>query len=377
MPDLIVEGLVKQFGNQVALDDVTFTVRDGEFFTLLGPSGCGKSTTLASIAGLEQPDQGAIKVGEHVFVDAKAKRFLAPEVRNLGMVFQSYALWPHMTVASNLALPLRLRNVPKREQRRLIDETLDQVDLLPQRDRYPHQLSGGQQQRVALARALVYSPSLLLLDEPLSNLDAKLRESARAWLKNLQKEIGITTVYVTHDQLEALSLSDRLAIMRDGHMLQVGTPKEIYEQPVSPNVADFIGRCNFFSAHVLESRDNATNVLQLAGDMRLQLKMPMSAAPGSRVTIGIRAEHLRVLERQQDKTLAIVNALPAKLRELSYVGARYEYTVEALGQIVFAESNAEVREEDLWLMMPESNVYVFPEQTPPDRVEDAELWATE
>ncbi len=231
MPDVKVTRLNKQFGDNTVLDDVDFTIRDGEFFTLLGPSGCGKSTTLNCIAGLEEPTSGAIVVGDSTFVDTARRIFVPPEGRNLGMVFQSYALWPHKTIADNLAMPLQIRKIGKDEQRRLIDDALDKVGLQQMRGRYPHQLSGGQQQRVALARALVYSPTVLLLDEPLSNLDAKLREQARAWLKRLQEELGITTVYVTHDQDEALALSDRIAVMSGGRMLQVGTPTEIYETP--------------------------------------------------------------------------------------------------------------------------------------------------
>ena len=180
------------------------------------------------------------------FVDTDKKVFLQPEERNLGMVFQSYALWPHMTVAKNLAMPLNIRKVAKDKQKTLISEALDKVGLADLGDRYPHQLSGGQQQRVALARALIYSPTMLLLDEPLSNLDAKLREQARAWLKRLQTDLGITTVFVTHDQDEALALSDRIAVMSGGNMLQVASPNEIYETPATPDVAAFVGRCNFF-----------------------------------------------------------------------------------------------------------------------------------
>ena len=190
MPELIVKNLTKTFGDNTVLHDDTFTIKDGEFFTLLGASGCGKSTTLNCIAGLEQPTSGSISVGGTTFVDTEKRVFLPPEERNLGMVFQSYALWPHMTIAKNLALPLNIRKVPKDKQKTLIHEALDKVGLADLSGRYPHQLSGGQQQRVALARALVYSPTMLLLDEPLSNLDAKLREQARAWLKRLQEDLG-------------------------------------------------------------------------------------------------------------------------------------------------------------------------------------------
>src|SRR3954453_21264849 len=253
MPDVVVSQLRKGFGGNTVLHEGDLTIKDGEFFTLLGPSGCGKSTTLSCLAGLEKPSSGLISIGDETFFDGERNKFVPPEARNLGMVFQSYALWPHMTLEQNLAMPLKLRKVPKGEQRRLIDDALDKVGLSHLRDRYPHQLSGGQQQRVALARALVYSPTVLLLDEPLSNLDAKLREQARAWLKRLQEDLGITTVYVTHDQDEALALSDRIAVMSGGHMLQVADPHSVYERPATPEVAAFVGRCNFFQGTVVET----------------------------------------------------------------------------------------------------------------------------
>nr|WP_320776401.1 ABC transporter ATP-binding protein [Streptomyces sp. CRN 30] len=190
MPELVVENIKKSFHGTAVLEDVNFTVADGEFFTLLGPSGCGKSTTLSCVAGLETPDSGTIRVGDQVFFDGTPRNRVPPEGRNLGLVFQSYALWPHMTIADNLALPLKLRKVTRDERRRLIDDALAKVDMAHLRDRYPHQLSGGQQQRVALARGIVYSPGVLLLDEPLSNLDAKMRDQARVWLKDLQRGVG-------------------------------------------------------------------------------------------------------------------------------------------------------------------------------------------
>ncbi|HET8601494.1 MAG TPA: ABC transporter ATP-binding protein [Segeticoccus sp.] len=359
MPDLIVEGLSKRFGEQQALDNVSFTVGDGEFFTLLGPSGCGKSTTLMSIAGLETPDTGSIRVGDHVFVDADHGTFLTPEERNLGMVFQSYALWPHMTVEANLAMPLKLRKVKGKEQTRLIDDALDQVGLLPYKKRYPHQLSGGQQQRVALARALVYSPTVLLLDEPLSNLDAKLRDRARAWLKDLQKTVGITTVYVTHDQLEALSLSDRLAVMSEGRMLQVAAPKEVYHDPSNAEVADFIGRCSFLSATVVEQEESGLTRVQLDGGGQLRVTAHGRWAAGQQVSVGIRSERMEVTPPRSDVTADSVNAIPAELRKASFVGARYEYELVAGDQLVFAESDREVSERKVWLLVPEDAAYVF------------------
>src|SRR3954471_2675713 len=260
MAELQVEGLVKTFGSVRAVDDVSFTVRDGEFLPLLGPSGCGKSTTLAAQGGLDRSDQGRILLGDEVFFDGGRGIFVPPERRNVGLVFQSYALWPHMTVAENLEFPLRLRRMPRRERAERISEALHLVEMSEYGARYPFALSGGQQQRVALARTLVYRPRLLLLDEPLSNLDAKLRERARSWLRHLQRNLRVTTVYVTHDQSEALALSDRIAVMNGGKIAQLADPHTIYERPPNSFVADFIGSSNFWPGIVAEAGDTAVRV---------------------------------------------------------------------------------------------------------------------
>ncbi|WP_238005676.1 ABC transporter ATP-binding protein [Dactylosporangium sp. AC04546] len=335
MPEVTVTNLVKQFGPTTVLGQVSFTVRDGEFFTLLGPSGCGKSTTLNCVAGLERPSGGRIDVGQTTFVDVAGKVYLPTEERNLGMVFQSYALWPHMSVEANLALPLKLRKVGKQERAVRIGEALEKVGLAHLRGRYPHQLSGGQQQRVALARALVYSPSVLLLDEPLSNLDAKLREQARAWLKRLQEDLGITTVYVTHDQDEALALSDRIAVMSEGSMLQVGTPRDIYETPATPEVAAFVGRCNFLVGRVEQHRDGHSRVrLECSGDV-VQVATDQQIAAGQEVTVAIRPERLEVLPAAE---AGAGNVLSTEVVTSSYVGSRYEYQVKLGTQVVQVES---------------------------------------
>jgi ABC-type Fe3+/spermidine/putrescine transport system ATPase subunit len=229
----------KRFGEVRAVDRVTLEIADGELFTLLGPSGCGKTTLLRMIAGFYPVDHGEIRFGDRR-VDG-----LPPYERNIGMVFQNYALWPHMTVAANITYGLKLRKLGAGEIARRLEDGLRKVNLTGLDRRYPGQLSGGQQQRVALARALVLNPDILLLDEPLSNLDAKIRVQVRAEIRTLQRELGITTVYVTHDQEEALSLSDRVAVMRDGRVLQVAAPKELYERPVTRFVADFVGTNNF------------------------------------------------------------------------------------------------------------------------------------
>src|SRR5687767_4029587 len=234
MANLVVRDLVKTHGAFVAVNGVSLEAAEGEFITLLGPSGCGKSTTLSAIAGLDHPTSGLIRAGNRDFFNSDRGIALLPEQRNCGLVFQAYALWPHMTVRQNVEFPLKLRKVNVSERRRRVDDSLALVEMTRFSERYPHELSGGQQQRVALARTLVYDPAILLLDEPLSNLDAKLRERARVWLSQLHRAIKRTTVYVTHDQTEALALSDRIIVMNEGRIVQIGTPQEIYEHPAEP-----------------------------------------------------------------------------------------------------------------------------------------------
>jgi len=326
MPDVVVSQLHKEFAGNTVLHEIDLNIKDGEFFTLLGPSGCGKSTTLACLAGLEKPSSGTISVGDAVFFDGKAKTFVPPEARNLGMVFQSYALWPHMTLSQNLAMPLNIRKVPKAEQQTLIYDALDKVGMAHLMKRYPHQLSGGQQQRIALARALVYSPRVLLLDEPLSNLDAKLREQARVWLKRLQSDLGITTIYVTHDQEEALAMSDRIAVMSAGHVMQVGAPEDIYERPATAEVAAFIGRSNFLDGKVTGvSKDTIDVELD---DTAVSITVPASraVAVGDLLTVAFRPERATLLDPAasvSDDTIV----LNADTLTRSYVGSRVEYTL--------------------------------------------------
>ena len=230
------------------MGDFNVDVKDGEFISFLGPSGCGKTTTLRMIAGFERPTEGSIILGDTVVSSASEGLFMAPEKRDIGMVFQSYAVWPHMTVAENVAYPLKIQGVSKAERDRRVEEALKMVHLDQYGRRYPNQLSGGQQQRVALARALIAHPGLLLLDEPLSNLDAKLRESMRFEISTLQKELGITVIYVTHDQSEAMTMSDRIVVMNGGEIQQIGRPFDVYTHPANKMVADFIGLVNFVPA---------------------------------------------------------------------------------------------------------------------------------
>ncbi len=247
-----VSGLVKRFGNDRAVDDISFGVPRGKFLTLLGPSGCGKTTTLMSIAGLHGIDAGLIRVGGVTYTSKAEGIFLAPEKRDIGMVFQSYAIWPHMTLAQNVAYPLEIRKVEPGEIGDRVTDVLRLVGLSDMADKPASQLSGGQQQRTALARAIVSRPRLLLFDEPLSNLDMKLREQMRVELKRIQHEVGVTSIYVTHDQAEALVMSDEIIVMSKGRIQQRGRPHEIYARPINAYVSNFIGVANLLEGRVVE-----------------------------------------------------------------------------------------------------------------------------
>ena len=252
MATVNIQNVTKAFGDNVVLREFNATFRDGEFITLLGPSGCGKTTMLRIIAGFEKPTRGEVYIDGTLV--SGGKTFVPPEKRGIGMVFQSYAVWPHMNVFDNVAYPLTIRHVSKAEIKTSVERVLGIVHLTQYAERFPNQLSGGQQQRVALARALVAEPKLLLLDEPLSNLDAKLRESMRFEIKEIQRKLGITVVYVTHDQTEAMAMSDRIFLINRGDVQQCGTPQEIYNSPVNQFVADFLGNVDFFKGEAGDGR---------------------------------------------------------------------------------------------------------------------------
>jgi iron(III) transport system ATP-binding protein len=326
MPEIHVEKLVKTFGDQRALDQVSFDVEEGELFTLLGPSGCGKSTTLLSLAGFQRPDEGRIVVADKTFFDAGRRLSVPAEQRNLGIVFQSYAVWPHMTVFGNLAFPLKVRRLGKRDIRARVQEVLELVEMGQYASRYPHQLSGGQQQRVALARALVYSPEVLLLDEPFSNLDAKLRERARTWVKDLQRTLGLTTVFVTHDQDEALSMSDRVVVMDRGRVQQVGSPEDIYRRPANRFVAEFVGRVNLVEG-VVAGRDGTTVVVTVDGSSRrLTVAAPADPAVTGAVTLAFRPEAVTLMPAESMTNGT--NTWEGEVHAVAFLGDHYEYEVQ-------------------------------------------------
>ncbi len=329
---LRIQNLHKTFDRVVAVERMNLEIAEGEFFTLLGSSGCGKTTTLRMIGGLEKPDGGEIHLGDRCLVSAERKLFVKPEKRDMGMVFQSYALWPHMTVFENVVYPLKLRGVKGAEAERKVAEVLGLVGLGGLEDRPAPALSGGQQQRVALARALVFSPKVLLLDEPLSNLDAQLREEMRRELKSLQRRVGITVIFVTHDQIEALSLSDRVAIMKFGRLEQVGTPEEVYYRPATPFVRDFLGKTFLLSGKVSAISDRLVNVeIQGFGPSPLVVQRGniVSSADGfpsagQSVMVAIRPEQVTLSAQRHG---GHANVVEATLQAALFLGDRYEYTV--------------------------------------------------
>ena len=309
----------KRFGSTLAVDRVSLDVGDGELFTLLGPSGCGKTTLLRLVAGFYAPDTGEVRFG------ARRVDGLPPYERNIGMVFQNYALWPHMTVRANVTYGLRLRRLATAEVERRLAAGLARVNLTGLEDRYPGQLSGGQQQRVALARALVLNPDILLLDEPLSNLDAKIRTQVRGEIRTLQKDLGITTMYVTHDQEEALSLSDRVAVMRDGRVQQVATPKTLYERPVNHFVADFVGTNNFIAGVCKERAGDDVMVETALGPLRA--RSAAGVPIGERCVLAVRPENLS-LEGVGG------NVIQGRVRLSAYLGNILRYDIETAGLVL-------------------------------------------
>lgn len=319
MSEVRIEHVFKRFGDVTAVSDFDLTVKDGEFVSLLGPSGCGKTTSLRMIAGFERATEGEIYIGDHCVSSHIKNTFVPPEKRDIGMVFQSYAVWPHMTVTENVAYPLKIQKVPKEERAARVAEMLKLVHLDEYGSRYPHQLSGGQQQRVALARALVADPSVMLLDEPLSNLDANLREEMRFEIKALQRQFGITVMYVTHDQEVALAISDRIAIMdNNGHIRQIGTPYEIFEKPADLFIFKFMGIANFLGVR-------EENGAYLVGSGTQQV--PWEKPQGSGIKNWVAAF------RPSDVIITRGGAgLKGVIKRANFLGATMDYMIEIDGE---------------------------------------------
>ena len=289
-----IQNLFKRFKDVVAINRIQLEIEKGEMLTMLGPSGCGKTTTLRCIAGLEKPEEGDIIIDGQPML---SQGFVPPSKRGIGMVFQNYAVWPHMKVLSNIVYGLKLQKIPKTEMRERAHQVLELVGLAGLENRYPAQLSGGQQQRVALARALVTNPKVLLLDEPLSNLDAKLREELRFEIKSLVRRMGITAVYVTHDQAEAMVISDRIAVMESGNVVQIGNPQDIYKEPANRFVADFIGTMNFMSGEIVDILENQNAVAvrtEFSDRLICAAADGTQATPGATIYASIRPEDVEV-----------------------------------------------------------------------------------
>jgi ABC-type Fe3+/spermidine/putrescine transport system ATPase subunit len=320
MSEYMIElrNVTKRYGDLVANDDVTLKIRRGELMTLLGPSGCGKTTALRCITGHNIPDAG------RVFIDGEDVTQVPTYKRELGMVFQNFALFPHMTVFGNVEFPLMIRRMSKAQRRELVMEALRLIRMEGYQNHYPRQISGGQQQRVGLARALVYRPKVLLLDEPLSNLDAKLREEMRFEIRELIDRLGITAVYVTHDQAEALALSDRVAVMQAGHLEQVGSPDEIYDSPRSRFVADFIGLSDFLSGTLGEvAPAEGTAVVSVDG-LELHVRVTPDMSAGRRILLFIRPNNVELLAASHESG---TNIFDARVDKMTYLGDRSDYRV--------------------------------------------------
>jgi iron(III) transport system ATP-binding protein len=351
MAELTVDNLHLTYGTNPILKGVSLTLGRGEVVSLLGPSGSGKTTLLRAVAGLEMPHEGSIRIGKKIVFDGAAGTDVPAEGRNLGLVFQSYALWPHKTVYDNVAYGLKLRRIGGDDIRKRVSTALEQLSLGQLGERYPHQLSGGQQQRVALARALVYNPPVILLDEPLSNLDAKLREEARAWLRELIVRLQLSALCVTHDQSEALAMSDQILLLNNGRIEQQGTPEQMYSDPVTLFTADFMGSNNRLTGRVTEIRDGAA---LLEGDgWKLWGAARQSAKAGAEGTAMIRLERIRLADGPGD------NRLEAGLTTSMYLGDRWEHLFELGAARLRAYGERPLSVGTHWLEVPRASLWIF------------------
>ena len=351
MSELTVDNVRLAYGDNPILKGVSLTLERGEVVALLGPSGSGKTTLLRAVAGLEQPSEGTIRVGDKVVFDGGKQIDVPAEGRNLGLVFQSYALWPHKTVSDNVAYGLKLRNVGASEVSTRVKNVLDQLSLGHLGTRFPHQLSGGQQQRVALARALIYNPPVILLDEPLSNLDAKLREEARAWLRELIVRLQLSALCVTHDQGEALAMSDRILLLNEGKIEQQGTPQQMYGSPATLFTADFMGSNNRLAGRVADVSDGHA---RLVGDgWELRGTAMKSAKAGESGTAMIRIERIRLAEGPGE------NPQRVDLTTSMYLGDKWEHLF-ALGALrLRAYGIAPLAAGQQWLELPRRDLWIF------------------
>jgi iron(III) transport system ATP-binding protein len=370
-----------------AVDGVSFEVEEGKFYTLLGPSGCGKTTTLRCIAGLERTDVGTIVLGGKVVSSHHPNSFTRPDERDIGMVFQSYAIWPHMTVYDNVAFPLRAVGRTKRKMRRneipaRVMEALETVQLASFAERPATKLSGGQQQRLALARALVRQPKLLLLDEPLSNLDASLRELMRTELRRLQRQVGITTLYVTHDQSEALSMSNRVAVMENGKIVQEATPRQLYRRPATRFVAEFVGRTNLLEATILGKGRGETLRLDTPAGI-IEAICPTAIREHDKASLSIRPENLHL--SAEEPASGVANVLRGRVEYVLFLGESAEYHISIGNQLLISRQHPDVefrRRSEVFVEFPTEHCIVVSDEhgttpetrdEPEDETDDARI----
>lgn len=356
MTELKIVNLIKRFEDSVAVDRVSLTVAPGKLVALLGPSGCGKTTTLRMIAGLTLPTEGDIQFG------GKSVLQLPPEKRDIGMVFQRYVLFPHMSVAQNVGFGLFVRGVPRAQIQQRVGEMLEVVQLGHLAGRFPSQLSGGQQQRVAIARTLITDPKILLMDEPLSNLDAKLREEMRTFIRELQQRLKITTIFVTHDQTEAMELADEIGVMFGGQLVQFGTPTEVFRRPRTPKVADFTGAANFMEGKLVAA---AGGVALEAGFGRLELAELPAQSAGQQVKATIRPEHIDIFALSEGaSTGSQPNTLPGTIQQVVYFGGAVSYQVQLASQtfkVMERSTRLFGQGEEVMVRLNPQAIWVFPE----------------
>ncbi len=334
-----MENLVKRFGDFLAVNDVSITAEEGRLTTLLGPSGCGKTTTLRMTSGLETPDGGDIWIGDDLVASPERGVNVAPEHRNVGMVFQSYAIWPHKTAFENVAYPLKLRRMSRAQIRERVDEIFSLLRLEGLEGRYPGQLSGGQQQRVALGRAIVYQSRLLLLDEPLANLDAKVREAVRLELKELQRQLKFTTIYVTHDQAEAMAISDKIVVMDQGVVVQEGTAVEIYRTPRTKFVAEFVGQSNFVDGRIVSS-NGSVGIVDVGGGISFEARMGGADIDGGVVSLCIRPEDFELCADRPEMDSHGRDWFEGSVRDFAFHGNVLNYFVECGDRVFTVQSEA-------------------------------------
>ena len=351
MAELTVKDVALRLGDNEILKGVSVAVPAGEVVALLGPSGSGKTTLLRAIAGLETPYRGSIGIGDHVFFDAARDVELPAEERGLGLVFQSYALWPHRTVFENVAYGLKLRGVSTAEIKARVEKTLSQIGLAHLAARYPHQLSGGQQQRVAIARALVYEPPVILLDEPLSNLDAKLREEARAWFRTLIVTLGLSAIHVTHDQVEAMAIADRIVLLDAGVIAQEGSPTTLYNEPATLFAAEFMGSNNRLDGKLLENSGGRATI-ELFGER-------LSGIARTKATAGEKATGIIRIERVLCASSPGANRLKMQLKAPMYLGERWELVLARENVTVRAYASAPLEPGEHYVEFPPEALWVF------------------